>query len=542
MKYRLLMLATLLHFGASAESRAADRPNVILIFIDDMGWKDVGCYGNDFIDTPRIDRLAAEGVRFTDFYAAGAVCSPTRCALQSGQNQARIGITAHIPGHWRPFERVITPLTTMALPLETITVAEALKESGYSTGYVGKWHLGRGPQFQPEHQGYDFSAVIGGPHLPGKYRVQGRSDLKPKPGQYRTDFEADLCVDFISRNKENPFFLMGPSWARPFLVALATAATIIASQALISGAFSLTVQAVQMDYLPRLAISHTSASHMGQVYVPVVNLLLMVGSISLVLGFRSSSNLAAAYGIAVTGTMGITTLLMAAFAYDTWKWSMTRVLAVTVPLLVIDLAFFGANVAKIPNGGWFPIVVGLVIIVAMTTWRSGRRILAERIRRGETPIDTFLAEVAEAELPRVPGTAVFLFKGSGAAPPALITNTRHNHVLHERVVLLSVLTADEPYVAQDARSDVEGCGQGVFQVTLHYGFMEEPDVEAALLDIDDERLPITADETVIASSIPGMADWRERLFAVQLRSAASAARFFRLPADRVVEVGSQVEI
>jgi arylsulfatase A len=196
--------------GVTVASSSADQPNIILIFIDDMGWKDVGCYGNDFIDTPRIDQLAAEGLRFTDFYAAGAVCSPTRCALQSGQNQARIGITAHIPGHWRPFERVITPLTTMALPLDTVTVAEALQESGYRTGYVGKWHLASGPQFQPDSQGYEFSAVIGGPHLPGKYRVQGNPGLKPKPGQYRADFEADLCVDFIAgrRQHKKPFFLM----------------------------------------------------------------------------------------------------------------------------------------------------------------------------------------------------------------------------------------------------------------------------------------------------------------------------------------------
>ena len=186
----------------------AEQPNIILVFIDDLGWKDLGCYGNDFIDTPRIDRLAAEGVRFTDFYAAGAVCSPTRCAVQSGQNQARIGITAHIPGHWRPFERVITPLTTMALPLDTVTVGEALREAGYATGYIGKWHLGVGAAFQPNNQGYDFAAVIGGPHLPGRYRVQGRTDWKPKPGQYRTDFEADLSVDFIKQNKDKPFFLM----------------------------------------------------------------------------------------------------------------------------------------------------------------------------------------------------------------------------------------------------------------------------------------------------------------------------------------------
>ncbi|MGI9474632.1 MAG: sulfatase [Rubripirellula sp.] len=192
----------------SPQLAASDRPNIVLIFIDDMGWKDVGCYGNDFIDTPNIDQLASDGMRFTDFYAAGAVCSPTRCAVQSGQNQARIGITAHIPGHWRPFERVITPLTTMALPLDTVTVAESLKASGYTTGYVGKWHLGNGPSLQPDRQGYDFSAVIGGPHLPGRFRVQSRGIQKPKEGQYRTDYEAQLCTEFVRQNSDDPFFLM----------------------------------------------------------------------------------------------------------------------------------------------------------------------------------------------------------------------------------------------------------------------------------------------------------------------------------------------
>ena len=205
---RVILLSILALLCTAGPVTAAERPNIVLIFIDDMGWKDVGCYGNDFVDTPRIDQLAKEGMRFTDFYAAGAVCSPTRCALQAGQNQARIGITAFIPGHWRPFERVITPQPTMALPLDTVTVAESLKAAGYETGYIGKWHLGNGPQFQPDRQGYDFAAVIGGPHLPGKYRVQGRSDLKPKSGQYRTDFEADLSIDFIRSNKQKPFFLM----------------------------------------------------------------------------------------------------------------------------------------------------------------------------------------------------------------------------------------------------------------------------------------------------------------------------------------------
>jgi len=201
-----LVLITL--FTCCSLVHAEQRPNIILIFIDDLGWKDIGCYGNDFIDTPHIDALATAGMRFTDFYAAGAVCSPTRCAVQSGQNQARIGITAHIPGHWRPFERVITPLTTMALPLQTVTVAEALKESGYRTGYVGKWHLGTSGSSQPEFQGYDFTAVINGPHLPGRYRVQNNPALKPNRDQYRTDFEADLSVDFIQQKRDKPFFLM----------------------------------------------------------------------------------------------------------------------------------------------------------------------------------------------------------------------------------------------------------------------------------------------------------------------------------------------
>jgi uncharacterized sulfatase len=189
-----------------AEKKA--KPNIIFIFIDDMGWGDVGCYGNDFIDTPHIDQLAKEGMRFTDFYAAGAVCSPTRCAVQSGQNQARIGITAHIPGHWRPFERVINPQTTMALPLDVVTVAESMKQAGYTTGYVGKWHLGRGDQFGPDKQGYDFAAEINGPHLPGRFKATNPEIIKPAPGQFRTDYESDLCESFIRENKDKPFFLM----------------------------------------------------------------------------------------------------------------------------------------------------------------------------------------------------------------------------------------------------------------------------------------------------------------------------------------------
>ena len=205
---RVFFFAFLLFGVSGAHSVLSAKPNIILIFIDDLGWTDIGCYGNDFVETPRIDQLAAEGLRFTNFYAAGAVCSPTRCAVQSGQNQARIGITAHIPGHWRPFERVITPQTTMALPLDTVTLAETLAVAGYESGYVGKWHLGNNPAFQPNSQGYGLSAVIAGPHLPGKFRVLGDSSRQPMPDQYRTDFEADICIDFIHANKDRPFFLM----------------------------------------------------------------------------------------------------------------------------------------------------------------------------------------------------------------------------------------------------------------------------------------------------------------------------------------------
>lgn len=203
------LVATLCGVSASA----ATLPNLILIVVDDLGWSDLGCYGNDFVDTPNIDRLAREGIRFTNAYAAGAVCSPSRCAIQTGQNQARLGLTAHIPGHWRPFERVITPQTTMALPSEAVTVAEALKEVGYRTGYVGKWHLGVGAAYAPDKQGYDYVAEIEGPHLPGKYHVLGNTGRKPKPGQFRTDFETELSLRFLQKGDDRPFFLMVSPYA-----------------------------------------------------------------------------------------------------------------------------------------------------------------------------------------------------------------------------------------------------------------------------------------------------------------------------------------
>lgn len=348
---------------------------------------------------------------------------------------------------------------------------------------------------------------------------------------------------------ENPFFLMGPEWARWPLVALATCATVIASQALITGAFSMTVQAIQLDYLPRLRVRHTSAEHRGQVYVPLVNWLLAAGAIGLVLAFRSSGSLAAAYGIAVTATMALTTILFASFARNTWGWSSLRIAAICIPFGILDLAFFGANVFKIPDGGWFPLVVAAILIVSMTTWRTGRQVVADRLARREISIEEFVRSLPE-DTRRVRGTAVYMFRGDGAAPPALVSNTRHNRVLHDRVILLRIEIGSEPTVPADQRASVTFIRRNIHQLVLRFGFMEEPNVTEAMAGLDIVGKPIDIDdvtfflgrEIAIPSDVHAMPEWRERYFAFMLRSAASASRFFHLPSDRIVEIGSQVQI
>jgi KUP system potassium uptake protein len=358
--------------------------------------------------------------------------------------------------------------------------------------------------------------------------------------------QAALVLD--TREVGALFYRMAPQWGVTPLAILATMASVIASQALISGAFSLTVQAVQLDYLPRVAIRHTSGEHQGQVYVPLVNWALMVGSIGLVVGFRSTSHLAAAYGIAVTSTMVITTMIFAVLARRRWCWSRGKVFLVTTPLLIIDTAFFAANVPKIPHGGWFPILVALGLFVQMATWRRGRDLVAERIRRGERPIDEVLDETSSVT--RVPGTAVFLFKGLGAAPPALVNNLRHNKVLHRTTLVVSVETADVPRIPAAERAEVTKVAVGVFQVRLRFGFMEEPDVPAALAVIKVRGLAYGRDdvtyfigrESIVADKAPGMNPLAEHLFVMLNRGADSASRFFHLPADQVFEVGTRVEI
>jgi KUP system potassium uptake protein len=349
---------------------------------------------------------------------------------------------------------------------------------------------------------------------------------------------------------ENPFYRLAPDWALYPLIALATCAAIIASQALISGAYSLTMQAIQLGFMPRLKIEHTSSTEMGQIYIPALNWALMLGCIAIVVGFGSSSNLAAAYGVAVTATMVITTVLLGVVEREKWGWSLPVALALTGFFLVIDLAFFGANVIKIPHGGWFPLVVGAFIFLLMTTWKKGRRILASRMLSLAVPIEEFLGDISANPPARVPGTAVFMNGTGSGTPPALEHNVEHNKVLHERVVLLTVKTRQVPHVKQEDRVRVEPLGHEFYRVTLNYGFMEDPDVPCVLAELGPpnpsfdpaETTYFLGRETVIAGKRPGMMIWREKLFALMSRNASSATAYFCLPPDRVVELGSQVEI
>ena len=348
----------------------------------------------------------------------------------------------------------------------------------------------------------------------------------------------------------NPFFEMAPSWAVLPLVLLATLATVIASQALISGAFSLTMQAIQLGYLPRMTIDHTSPREVGQVYVAGINWALMAACVTLVLTFRSSSNLAAAYGVAVTTTMVITTILLFVVMTRRWHWHIVPAAIITGVFLAVDLTFMAANIVKIPAGGWLPLVVGLAVYMVMTTWKQGRSLVAERIRRGQLPIERFVSSIAAHPQERVPGTAVYMFPDPGATPPALLVNLRHNDVLHETVVVVTVRTTGRPRVPKAGRSTVHDYGEGFVGVTLDFGFFENPDVPVALSEIVDpdfgfdptDATYVLGRESVLSTERPGMARWRERLFAFMHRNATDAARYFELPMDDVLEIGSRVEI
>ena len=348
---------------------------------------------------------------------------------------------------------------------------------------------------------------------------------------------------------KSPFYMLAPEWFRLPLVLIATMATIIASQAVISGAFSVTQQAIQLGFIPRLRITHTSAAAAGQIYIPSINWALMIMVILLVLMFRSSSNLAAAYGIAVTGAMFIDTCLLAVVLFSLWNWNRLLAGALLALFFVVDIAYFGANLTKVPDGGWFPLLIGLIAFTFLTTWGTGRKILAQRLATPELPIEVFIKSTARS-MARVPGTAVYMTAAPAGVPHALQHNIKHNKVLHEHVVIATVVIERVPFVSETERAEAIDLGDGFRRVILRFGFMEETDVPAELrkireggveLDLDDVSY-FLGRQTVIATELPGMALWRERLFGWMMRTAETPMSFFRLPSPRVVELGSQVEI
>lgn len=349
---------------------------------------------------------------------------------------------------------------------------------------------------------------------------------------------------------EHPFFHMIPRWGLYPLVVIATVATIIASQAVISGAFSLTRQAVQLGYLPRLKVMQTSETQFGQIYMPAINWILMISCIGLVLGFRSSSNLASAYGVAVTTDMVFTTILFAVVALTRWNWSKWIVGLMILAMLTIDLSFWGANLVKIPTGGWFPLVIAGLMFTVMTTWKRGRRILGDRLQDKIVPHQEFIEKVQKENPKRITGTAIFMDSNPEGTPQALLHNLEHNKVLHERVILLSLITREIPEVPDEERIEIKPLGENIYRVNAGIGFSEEPNVPALLrsCDIDDSEFELEETtfflgrETMLATKRPGMAIWREKLFAWMSRNAERAASHFHIPSDRVIEIGTQVEL
>jgi len=349
---------------------------------------------------------------------------------------------------------------------------------------------------------------------------------------------------------ENPFYHLAPAWALYPLIALATAAATIASQAVISGSFSLTRQAVQLGYSPRLRIDHTSSREIGQIYVPTVNWALMIATCALVLYFENSTNIAGAYGVALSTLMVMTTFMFYVMSREVWRWSFTRAAAVVGLFLAMDIPFVIANALKIRHGGWVPLAMAVGLYVVLTTWKRGREILSKRMMEKTVPLKLLLADLAAEPPIRVPGTAVFMYGSSDGTPPALVHNLAHNKVLHEKVVFLTVITEDVPHVPPAQRVTVKRIGKGFHSVVARYGFMEDPDIQEIVVGCKVQQLDIPIEgttfflgrETVIASERPGMVQWRERLFAFMTRNALRATAFFKIPPNQVFEVGSQVEL
>ena len=349
---------------------------------------------------------------------------------------------------------------------------------------------------------------------------------------------------------ENPFYMLAPPQLLIPLIPLETAAAVIPSQAVISGAFSLTRQAIQLGYIPRMEIEHTSSREIGQIYVPTVNKMLMVLTIALVLYFQTSSNLAGAYGVALSTLMALTTVMFYVMSREVWGWSFVRAASVSGAFLIVDLTFLVANALKIFHGGWVPLAIAIVLYFVMITWKGGREILAKRMMEKTVPLKLLLADLAAEPPIRVPGTAVFMYGSPDGTPPALVLNLTHNKVLHEKIVFLTVITQDVPHVGPEQRVTVKRSGKGFHTVVAHYGFMQDPDINEVLASCKENGLSIPLEgttfflgrETLIASDRPGMGMWRERLFSFMSRNALRATAFFKIPPNQVFEVGAQVEI
>jgi KUP system potassium uptake protein len=348
----------------------------------------------------------------------------------------------------------------------------------------------------------------------------------------------------------NPFYLLFPTWLLVPMIGLATAATVIASQAVITGTYSMTQQAIQLGFLPRTHIVHTSAMEEGQIYIPSINAMLLLAVVAAVIGFGSSTNLASAYGLAVTGTMLITTVLTFFVVRYAWGYNWLVCVLATGFFLVIDLAFFSANTLKIAQGGWFPLVVGLAIFTVMTTWKRGREILVTHLRQTQIPLMPFLESLVAEDITRVSNTAIFLVANPEGVPNALLHNLAHNQVLHDRVIFLTVIYREIPYVPHEQRVQVEFLLYCFYRIKVFYGFMDKPDLVAALEACRGDGLEFNllatsffvSRETIVPTPGGGMADWREQLFATMSRLAGSAADYLNIPPNRVIEVGTRIEI
>jgi KUP system potassium uptake protein len=418
-------------------------------------------------------------------------------------------------------------------------------------------------RFVVEHQVLAFIAlsaivltITGGEAL---YTDMGHFGLKPlRLAWFYMVFPA-LLLNYLGQGAlllndptavQNPFYRLVPSWGLFPMVLLATMAAVIASQAVISGVFSITRQAVQLGYLPRFDIQHTSEREIGQIYIPAMNWGLLVAILVLVLAFRSSSNLAGAYGFSVTLTMICDLALAAVVAYTIWKWKPAVIALIVAPLMVVDLAFFSTAALKIPEGGWVPLLIGVTLFTVMTTWKRGRQLLFQRLANETMPLGLFVNSIGGGSVQTVPGTAVFMTGSHQYVPHAMLHNMKHNKILHERNVLLTLVTRDIPYVDEAERLVISSVAHNFFLITGYYGFKEQPDVPALLASCADKGLDFDMMETsfflsrerIIASVAPGMALWREKLFVAMSRNAAAATDFFQIPTNRVVELGTQIEL